>query len=45
MYLKEDLKALKSYSDASSNSNGTIWFGHFPTSTIHSSSALKSIMT
>jgi len=29
----------------SKDSNGTIWFGHFPTSTIYSSNGLRTIMT
>ena len=43
--MEEDLKKLSQFSDLSRDSNGTIWFGHFPTSTIYSSSAVRSVMT
>ena len=40
-----NMMLLSNYSKMSAaNSNATIWFGHYPTSTIHSSAALRSTM-
>ena len=43
--LKDELELIKSLSYASQNSNGTLWFGHFPTTTIHEPYKLRSAMT
>ncbi|RNA06800.1 BRO1 domain-containing BROX, partial [Brachionus plicatilis] len=40
----EDLKQIEKFSASSHESNGTIWFGHFPTSTIHSTINLHHLL-
>lgn len=37
------MEQIKKFSKLSEDSNGTIWFGHFPTSTIYSTNNLKSL--
>lgn len=41
---KADIAKLENYSYESRQSNGTIWFGHYPSSTIVSKKALNEII-
>ena len=34
IFVKDHLKQLEGFSEASERSNATVWFGHFPTSTV-----------
>lgn len=42
---KEDLELLRYFAYSSQNSNGTIWFGHYPSASIHESDRFRDIMT
>lgn len=42
---KNDLELLGNYSRMSSRASGTLWFGHYPTSTIYTPSSLRAVMT
>ncbi len=44
MIFKSDIEKLEEYSHLSRSSTGTIWFGHYPVSTIISPKSLKFIM-
>ncbi len=41
---ENDLQILESYSEKSKDSNGTVWFGHYPITTIHSERKLVDVM-
>jgi hypothetical protein len=41
----EDLELLDKYAKQSILSNGTIWFGHYPTTTVHSSKSFRQVMS
>ena len=40
----KDLEQLKFYAYSSQSSNGTIWFGHYPSASIHRSVKFRSVM-
>ena len=42
---EEELAKLRKFSEESAYSNGTIWFGHYPTSTIVQPSYFRDVMT
>jgi len=44
-YSKDDLELLRYFAYSSQNSNGTIWFGHYPSASIHESDRFRDIMT